>query len=226
MATAPASGHLEKLTILAHNEPDFSDTPLPERFEAYVNPAELTLGYEFEYDQAQGSGTTGARMEFKKAKPGDLQLAFFLDGTGANGRTIVVQDEVDKFQRVTGYDGQLHRPHYLKVVWGTLQIKRCVLKSAQITYKLFRPDGVPLRAVVSATFADTTDDVSRLARAQDESADLTHVRTVRAGDALPLMCHSIYGDAALAVAVARANGLDQFRELAPGTRLVFPPMAR
>ena len=42
------------------------------------------------------------------------------------------------------------------VTWGTLQVKRCVLKSASIAYKLFKPDGIPLRVVITATFTDNS----------------------------------------------------------------------
>jgi hypothetical protein len=216
---------LEKLLIRAYHKADYSDEPVGE-FEAFVNPNEITLSYEMEYDSAQGSGTTGSRMEFKKVKPGDMSLTFFLDGTGASGRALDVQDKIAEFQAVTGYDGGIHRPNYLKVVWGTLQVKRCVLKSATIAYKLFKPDGVPLRAVITANFTDNSDDQTRVALAQDESPDLTHVRLVKAGDTLPLLCYQIYGDPAYYLEVARVNRLDQFRVLRPGTHIVFPPLEK
>lgn len=216
---------LEHLVIQAHAQPDYSDSPIAE-FQAYVNPAEITLGYEAEYDAQSGAGTTGSRMEFKKIKPGDLTLGFFLDGTGANGRPADVQQQVAQFQRVTGYNGDIHRPNYLKVAWGKLQIKRCVLKSASIAYKLFKPDGVPLRAVISATFTDNSDDATRVAIAQDKSADLTHLRLVKAGDTLPGLCNQVYGEPRLYVEVARANGLDHFRALTPGMQLRFPPLEK
>ena len=220
----PDRGTLEHLVIRAHLKPDYSDQPV-DQFAAYVNPSEITLGYEVEYDGQSGSGTTGSRMEFKKIKPGELTLSFFIDGTGANGRTADVQQQVAKFQEVTGYSGHIHRTHYLKIAWGTLQIKRCVLKSASIAYKLFKPDGVPLRAVISATFADNSDDSTRVAIAQDQSADLTHVRLVKAGDTLPGLCEEIYGEPRLYLEVARANGLDNFRALQAGAQLRFPPLA-
>src|SRR5688572_20570631 len=141
-----------------------------------------------EYDSAQGSGTTNSRMNFKKVKPGDMSLTFFIDGTGANGTLIDVQKRVEQFQTVTGYNGNIHRPNYLKIMWGTLQIKRCVLKSASIAYKLFKPDGVPLRAVITANFTDNSDDQTRVALTRDESPDLTHVRIAKAGDSLPGLC--------------------------------------
>jgi hypothetical protein len=217
------TGELEKLIIRSHEQPDFSDEPVGE-FEAYVNPHELTIAYEMEYETSQGSGTTGSRMEFSKVKPGDLSLTFFIDGTGANGKQIDVQQRVEQFQTVTGYNGNIHRPNYLKVVWGTIQVKRCVLKSASIAYKLFNPSGVPLRAVITANFTDTADDETRVALAQDESPDLTHVRMVKAGDSLPMLCNQIYGSPDYYLEVARVNGLDNFRNLQPGTRLIFPPL--
>lgn len=219
------NGMLERLLIKAYETEDYSGQPVSE-FEAYVNPNELTLSWEMEYDSAQGSGTTNSRMSFKKVKPGELSLAFFIDGTGANGRPLQVQEKIESFQQVTGYNGNIHRPNYLKVVWGTLEVKRCVLKSASIAYKMFQANGVPLRAVITATFSDNCDDQSRVAMAQDQSPDLTHARTIKAGDNLPSLCQEIYGDPRLYLRVAQANGLDSFRHIAPGTRILFPPLEK
>lgn len=218
-------GTLEKLLIKAYESPKYSGQPVAE-FTAFVNPNEITLSYEMEYDSAQGSGTTNSRMNFKKMKPGDMSLTFFIDGTGASGRPADVQQQVEKFQTVTGYNGNIHRPNYLKVVWGTLQVKRCILKSASIAYKLFKPDGVPLRAVITASFTDNSDDQTRVAMSQDQSPDLTHVRMVKAGDNLPSMCSEIYNDPSYYLEVARANRINDFRNLTPGVRIIFPPLEK
>jgi hypothetical protein len=218
-------GKLERLVIKAHEQPDYSDSSVGE-FEAFVNPSEITLAYEMEYDSAQGAGTTNSRMEFKKVKPGDLALTLFLDGTGANGQPGDVRTMVGEFYTVTGYNGKIHRPNYLVVVWGKVDVKRCVLKSASIAYKLFTSHGVPLRAVITASFTDNSDDKTRLAWAQDQSPDLSHVRLIKAGDTLPRLCYEIYGDPRRYLEVARVNGLPQFRNLVPGTTLVFPPLEK
>lgn len=218
-------GQLEKLLILAFDTEKYSGAPFAE-FEAFLNPNEITLSYEFEYDSAQGAGTTNSRMNFKKVKPGDLVLAFFIDGTGASGEVVDVQERVKLFQTVTGYNGKIHRPNYLKVGWGTLSVRRCVLKSASIVYKLFRPDGVPLRAVITATFTDNADDQTRVAITGDESPDLTHIHLVKAGDTLPALCQKFYGDVAYYPDVAAFNKLNNFRQLEPGLRLVFPPVRK
>jgi phage tail protein X len=220
------SGTLEKLLIKAYEKADYSGEAVSQ-FESQVNPNEITLAYDLEWDAAQGSGTTGSRMNFKKMKPGDMSLVFYIDGTGADGKPPVdVQQKITEFQTVTGYNGNIHRPNYLKVVWGTLQVKRCVLKSASIVYKLFKHDGVPLRAIITAGFADNSDDQTRVAMAQDQSPDLTHVRLVKAGDTLPTLCYRVYGDPAYYIEVARANGIVDFRNLVPGTRIIFPPVEK
>jgi nucleoid-associated protein YgaU len=58
------------------------------------------------------------------------------------------------------------------------------------------------------------------------SPDRTHVRSVVAGDRLPLMAHRIYRTPNHYLAVARANKLYGFRRLAEGTRISFPPIDR
>jgi len=48
---------------------------------------------------------------------------------------------------------------------------------------------------------------------------------VRDGDTLPLLCHRIYGDPGYYLDVARHNQLTDFRQLRPGAKLHFPPLA-
>jgi hypothetical protein len=225
MIAPPANGRLERLEIRAHKEPDYTDRPI-ETFVAYVNPAEITFAYEAEWEAQSGTGTTGSRQNFKRMKPGDLSLGFFIDGTGANGREAQVTEQVDLFQKVTGYNGEIHRPNYVQVAYGSLPPRRCVLKSASIAYKLFRSDGVPLRAVITAIFTENVDDATRVAVAQDQSADLTHVRLVKEGDTLPGLCEAIYGEPRMYLEVARINRLDNFRALQAGMRIAFPPLEK
>src|SRR5689334_5998948 len=71
-------GQLEKLLIVAYDKPDYSGPPLG-RFESLLNPNEITISYELEYNGTQAPGSTNSRMSFSKAKPGDLSLSFFID---------------------------------------------------------------------------------------------------------------------------------------------------
>jgi hypothetical protein len=221
----PGLGELKKLHIFAFKQPDYHGLPFG-YFKCPVNPTEISFAYKWVYDETQGVGNTNSRMEFEKAKPGDFSLTIFIDGTGASGAHTNVQMEVAKFHFVTGYNGDIHRPSYLIVAWGTLPVMRCVLKSATVVYKLFSPKGEPLRAVITASFGENSDDKTSEAVAKNKSPDLTHLRLVKGGDNLPGMCFQIYGDPRYYLEVARANRIDDFRRLEPGRKIFFPPLKK
>jgi hypothetical protein len=124
-----------------------------------------------------------------------------------------------------GYDGSTHEPKFFKLVWGTLLFKgRCT--GLNIAYKLFNPDGAPIRAICKVTFKEFKEENLRVAEENNQSPDLTHYRVVKKGDTLPLMCFLIYGDSRHYLEVARANKLVNFRRLPVGEVLSFPPFEK
>ncbi len=72
-----------------------------------------------------------------------------------------VAKEIDDFkQSIMDYQPDLHRPYFLKIIWGTLLFK-CVLTNLDIEFKLFKPDGTPVRAVAKCTFKGTVKEAFR-----------------------------------------------------------------
>jgi hypothetical protein len=63
MAANP-KGETERLKILAFETPDYSSTAI-ESFEAFLNPNELTIAYEMEFESEQGQGTSGSRATWR-----------------------------------------------------------------------------------------------------------------------------------------------------------------
>lgn len=219
-----ATGELKKMLIEAYKEADYSGSPAA-TFEVMFNPSTYSQKYDVEYHDRQGAGDTGSPQIFGKVKPQEYAFEFLFDGTGAAAEKADVHERVETFLEVTGkHDGDIHRPMYLKLSWGTL-LSKCVLKSAEITYVMFKPDGHPLRAKVKATFSENIEDALRVAEERKSSPDLTHVHIVQAGEHLSLLAHRYYGDASRYYQVARHNGLSNFRLLVPGQRLEFPPVA-
>ena len=53
---------------------------------------------------------------------------------------------------------------------------------------------------------------------------MSHVVLLKEGESITFWCNTIYGDASYCTDVARYNGLDSFRNVKPGTRLLFPPI--
>lgn len=215
-------GELEKLMIYAYTSADYSEDPVDE-FSVYYNPEEYSKTLNIEYNTAQGDGTTALPGSFRRIKPNELNFKFVFDGTGASGKKIEVHDKVEKFFEVVGYDGEIHRPRYLKIIWGKLESK-CVLTKADVNYKMFYPNGKPLRASIECTFLEIRDDRTRVAEADDSSPDLTHFITVKDGDSLPSLCYQIYGDKNYYIKIAEVNKLNNFSKLVTGQTLLFPPV--
>lgn len=217
-----ASAELKKMIIKAYTDPQRSS--LVDSFTLMFNPNTYTQKYEVEYHDRQGPGDSGSPQVFGKIKPQEYTFEFVFDGTGVATETKKeVQDEVNKFLKMAGYTGDTHRPTYLELLWGSL-VSKCVLKSAEITYTLFKRDGFPLRAKVKATFSEDIEDALRVKKERKNSPDLTHVHTVHAGERLPQLCYEYYGDAGRYLQVAMYNHLDQFRHLEAGEQLLFPPI--
>jgi hypothetical protein len=228
MATA---GKLEKMLILAFaSAKDAEDGGLSEakeRFEALINPETYTLEYKVKTSDSQGQGSSSAQSKFEYTLPEELTFDFLFDNTGLIDGTPKpdgVFDDVDAFRKLlTEYRGDSHEPYHLKLVWGNLVFKGRAIEVG-ITYKLFNPDGQPIRAVVRVKFKGSVEERKRAALEFRQSPDLTNQRTVMPGDTLPFMCFQVYGDPRHYLSVAAFNHLDDFRSLAVGQAILFPPL--
>lgn len=219
-----------KMLIVAFNDSTFTiPSPIPP-FKAHVNPESYSRSVHINYSEMQAPGSSGAANNFSHTNPDTLKFDFLLDRTGALGNLstglIGVTPDIVHFKKLTlDYEGEIHRPRFLKLIWGTL-IYDCQLQSLEIEHKMFSPQGLPLRAVLKATFKEFTEETKRNALENKSSPDLTHVRTVKEGDTLPLMTQRIYGDCCYYLEIARINGLTNFRKLEPGSEIVFPPIEK
>ena len=235
------SGELTKLKIKAFSDEQFSEEVADGEFRTLLNPETYMFKYKIEQNDDQASGTSATAPRFNRALPEDLELEFVFDRTGVltdygaagtaddktfkdEGRGVI--DDIEHFKKVVfDYNGEEHKPNYLIISWGTLLFKGS-LSEMDITFKLFKPDGTPLRAVAKAKFKGFVEDNLRVAMENSSSPDLTHVREVREGDTLPLMTCRIYGDSKYYLEVAKANRITNFRKLETGLRIFFPPIEK
>jgi LysM repeat protein len=230
---ATEAGKLEKMLILAFGSSEDAESggrkDAKDEFEALINPETYTLEYKVKTSEGQGQGTSGAQPKFEYTLPEELTFEFLFDNTGIidnKPKEDGIFDDVNRFKLLlTQYQGSSHEPYHLKLIWGNLLFKGRAIE-VSITYKLFNADGQPIRAVVKVKFKGSIEEKKRVAKENKESADLTHIRKVKAGDTLPLMCERIYGDSKYYLQVAKVNELSNFRYLLPGTELVFPPLAK
>jgi LysM repeat protein len=222
------ANNVSKLKIFSYADADRKSSDA--NMEVLVNPESYSQKITVKFSEKQAPGTTAKMPKFSKMEPQKLDFELLFDSTGViNGvkdDTNGVESELAKFKKlVLEYKGDKHRPRFLSIYWGTLKFD-CCLETLDITYKLFRADGLPLRAVAKAGFIGSMDDTKRVNKENSQSPDLTHVRTVNEGDTLPLMSFKIYGDSKYYIEVAKANGLNDFRNLKTGQKIKFPPIEK
>lgn len=215
----------KKLEIKGWKNPEDVSKKPKKIFTAYLNPEEFKRSYEFEYNEEGGSGSTGAALQWGKITPQKYTLKLPIDGTGAAGKKIEVDEKIEEFYAVVNFSGESHKPYFLAISWGKILVY-CVLTRVDVTYKLFSPDGTPLRAVIDATFTASMEDQLRARKENKESPDLLHIHMVKAGEMLPALCDQYYGDPARYLQVAQVNNLDNFRDIAAGTQIIFPPIEK
>lgn len=232
-------GAVLKLTILPFKNVDgVLGVPAGPPFIAQFNPETYTDTVEYSYDEVKpAQGKTGSEAKFNGINPKKFSFELLLDGTGispapppagtldaaapSTGLSVVAQLEL--FKLTVGFDGNIHRPPFLMLVWGRL-IATTVLENYSIAYKLFSPAGLPIRATLTATFREHIPKGMGSLLQNLASPDILHVHQVVEGDRLPTIVHSIYDDAAHYIDVAKANGLDSIRTLSPGQVLQLPPV--
>ncbi|WP_114782549.1 CIS tube protein [Botryobacter ruber] len=231
-------GKVEKMQIQAFTDATAARTPVTEPYSFQVNPSTYSERFVVQYAQEQAPGNSGAEQVYQGQTPEEWEFELLLDGTGvikeANALSIsllgavkpmVVMDEVRKLKAATvEVQGDTHRNAYLVVSWGERDIFKGSLVSLDLNYKLFAPDGTPLRVIAKVKLRAWVSDEERVRAEGKQSPDITHERIFKASDTFSLMTYRIYDDPRYYLDVAKANNLNSFRKIPVGTKLRFPPI--
>lgn len=233
------------------DKPQLSTDP-SDSYIAQVNPETYSIKHTINWSTAATTNGTPQDPKYINTPPSSYQFDFLFDATGvipkpsdlgALGSVPIVgavagaisnlispsqpydvMTELELFKGVVlYYNGDVHSPRTVNLLWGTLTFDG-KLTSLNINFKLFQPDGTPLRAVATAAFIDATTEQQWLNQVKPNSPDLTHILQVMEGDTLPLLSYRIYGDASYYREIARVNNIVNFRNLTPGTKIIFPPI--
>ncbi|NEO48988.1 MAG: hypothetical protein F6K55_34815 [Moorea sp. SIO4A3] len=221
---------LEKLKIKVFSKRRRKQTDYIDTFEVMFNPESYYFKYENTLDSKQGLNSSAKEVKYILSKPSQLSLKLIFDNTGVAYSGLYgtkdVYTQVKKFRELTTkMAGKEHEPYFLIVHWSRLYFK-CRLKYFDVNYTLFNRSGEPIRAELDALFVSDLDDYERVRLEDKKSPDITHAKTVKAGDNLPLMAQDIYGDSAYYIQLARANNVNNFRKLKTGTTIKLPPIEK
>lgn len=219
---------LKKMSVVAYSDNTFNSEV--GTYDVLINPETYSHTFNIQYNDATGQGKNGAFTQFRRMGEETVSFKITFDGTGvvpgspAAGGSSSVRQQIDDFRNlIFKYNGDLHRPNFVKLKWGTL-LFRCQLKTLGLKFTLFTPDGAPLRAEADVLFSGYTSAAELAKEANNSSPDMSHLVTVKAGDTLPLLCYRIYGTSVPYAQIARMNRLAGFRRIEPGTQLLFPPI--
>jgi nucleoid-associated protein YgaU len=182
------------------------------------NPATYVITKANEFSSIPVPGLQTPPIQFVRG--GDEKLTFdaLLDTTDT--QKDVRTEFVNPIRNLMKIDKTLHAPPIVMFVWDQA-IFQGVLSSLTLTYQLFTPKGVPMRAEAKLaltayrSFEDQAKD-------QRESPDVEKSLEVRRGDRLDQIANGAYGDPARWRDIARRNGITDPRRLDPGRLLLLP----
>jgi len=219
------NGKRVKMVIDAYEKPDFSTSAgtyefqiNPEKYEKSAKPAAV-----------QNTQLLSGGESAPTNKPADielLKLVFYIDSTGVVPGCDDVPKNISDLRKL-GLDvnGNIHRANYLKVRWGEDFLFPCVMKDLKADFQLFKPDGTPVRAKLTALFEEFIDPSTKAKLDNKSSPDMTHVKTVVDGDTLPMLCYKVYGHSKYYLQVAEFNKLASVHPLVPNTKIIFPRLS-
>jgi Contractile injection system tube protein len=196
------------------------------RVECRFNPREYVIAKSATWMRTPARGAQSAPMpEFVGTNPRTLQMELFFDewesGSGE------VSKDVEKLLEWTNptpesISANRPSPQIVYFQWGTKPLFNAYVKSVSARYTMFRGDGSPVRAHVTAVFEEVPDEPTGQNPTSGGEPG-TRFRVAVATDTLHSIAHQEYGDPTLWRAVARVNRIDDPLRLAPGIRLAIPP---
>ncbi len=192
-------------------------------FEALINPEKINHTRTIKYNSENNANTsTHDVMQFQGYGEEQLSFDLVIDGTQITGGNVDSQLK-RLYDVVYKYKGEIHQTYYNVIIWGNYGFKGR-LKSMKVEYNLFAIDGKPLRAKVSLSFSRHISPEAVQSLAYNRSPDMSHLKTMRSEDNIPLICYSIYDDINQYIQIADVNGLTNFRKIKVGSQLTFPPL--
>jgi hypothetical protein len=128
---------------------------------------------------------------------------------------------VTKLRGLMNINIELHAPPIVRLVWDG-QVFVGVVDSLNITYTLFKPDGVPLRAKLGLVLKEYRPAAVQVKERPTASPDFDKTWTVRRGDTLSGIAGAVYRDCTNWRPIAIANNITDPRRQTPGQVLKVP----
>ena len=196
-------------------DPPAEDFVVPLKF----NPAQYQMKKTQNFAEIAIPGLPTPPLQWVRGGLGTLSFEALVD---TSDTLADVDDEyVTRIRGLLDPDPKLHAPPLVAFAWGRRSFTG-VLDGLDITYLLFDPDGVPLRAKLAITLKEYRTVAAQEREFRRSSPDVEKTYLVRLGDTLAGIAAAVYADPARWRDLAVANGIDDPRAVRPGRRLTVP----
>lgn len=195
------------------------------------NPTQYSFDRSNAYKAIPIPGLGAPLLQFVNGESDQLSMELFLDEyTDPRGPTSALQKEEEPVAKrlkdlthLLEIDRDLHAPPPVRFNWGPMEFAAIIEKLGR-KVTVFHPDGSPARATLTINFKEYRTLRQQIEDPRRESSDKTKRRVVVGRDELWAIAAREYDDANEWVAIAKANDLDDPRDIAPGDWLVLPPL--
>jgi nucleoid-associated protein YgaU len=199
--------------------PRVDDPVVPLRF----NPTEYQIQKSNTFAEIAIPGLESPPIQFIRGAAETLSVELLVDTSDTLEN--VREKYVDKLRNLLRINSELHAPPIVRFIWDK-DVFRGVLESLDVTYVLFDPQGVPLRARLKAKLKEYRPVEVQVRDQEMHSPDVDKHYVVRRGDTFSSIAGALYRDPTLWREIARANGIADPRRLAPGRELRVPRLDR
>ena len=195
--------------------PEVADRDIPVKF----NPTSYQLQKANNFSEIGIPGLETPPIQYIRGGSERLSLDLLLDTS--DSLKNVREEYVDRLTGLMRINSELHAPPIVQFIWDT-EIFQGVIDNMSVTYQLFNPQGVPMRAEVTMSLIAYRPVEVQIAERPRNSPDVEKSITFRRGDRLDLIAADILQDPARWRDIARANAIADPRRIAPGTQLLVP----
>ncbi len=199
--------------------PEVDEPDIPLRF----NPTSYQLRKANNFSEIDIPGLETPPIQYVRG--GSETLGFDALFDTSDSQKNVRDEYVDKVAELMRINSELHAPPIVRFIWES-EIFQGVLSDMSVSYVLFTPEGVPMRAEVSLTFTAYRPVEVQIADRPRNSPDVEKSVTLRRGDRLDQIATGIYQDPGRWREIARLNGIRDPRRLEPGQLLLVPRITR
>jgi hypothetical protein len=131
---------------------------------------------------------------------------------------------VNNLRNLMNINIELHAPPIVRLMWAG-QVFVGVVEGLNVTYTLFTPAGIPIRAKLALTLKEYRPAAVQVKERPTASPDFDKSWTVRRGDTLSGIAGAVYRDCTQWRAIAAANAIADPRRLEPGQTLAVPRLS-